>query len=160
MPGDVRNPRWLYIKAGLLLIVGLLAAAILLLDSPHWRTAALLAVAVWAFCRAYYFAFYVVQQYADPQFRFAGLLAFARYLLARRAGYGTNEEECSARPHPRGTPDVGHAIATSGRALRRYGQSGRVRFSPGGKGKRSVLRCPRFRGTARKTDRRGGTTCT
>ena len=46
-------------------------------------TAMLLAVAIWAFCRAYYFAFYVVEHYADPAFRFAGLLAFVRYLIRR-----------------------------------------------------------------------------
>ena len=84
MLGDLRNPRWLYAKAVLLLCVGLLASVILLIESPTLRTAGLLAVAVWGFCRAYYFAFYVVQQYADPGYRFAGLLSFARYCWGRR----------------------------------------------------------------------------
>jgi hypothetical protein len=44
----------------------------------------MLAIAIWSFCRAYYFAFYVIQHYTDPQFRFAGLLSFAQYLLTRR----------------------------------------------------------------------------
>jgi hypothetical protein len=43
----------------------------------------LLAIAIWAFCRAYYFAFYVVEHYADPNFRFAGLVDFVRYLIRR-----------------------------------------------------------------------------
>lgn len=84
LTGDLRNPRWMYLKAGLLLAVGLLASALLLLDSPTVRTAVLLAVAVWAFCRAYYFAFYVVQHYADPDYRFAGLVDFARHCWSRR----------------------------------------------------------------------------
>ena len=81
---DLRSPRWMYLKAALLLSTGLLAATILLIDSPQWRTLALLAIAVWGFCRAYYFAFYVIEHYIDAQFRFAGLTAFARYVVIRR----------------------------------------------------------------------------
>jgi hypothetical protein len=83
--GDIRNPRLLYLKAALLLLLGMLAAGMLLAEHPDWRTALLLAIAIWAFCRAYYFAFYVVQHYADPNFRFAGLVDFVRYLIRRRA---------------------------------------------------------------------------
>ena len=81
--GDIRNPRWLYFKAFLLLLIGFLASAILLLDAPRWRTAALLGLAVWGFCRAYYFAFYVIEHYIDPNYRFAGIIDFARYALSR-----------------------------------------------------------------------------
>jgi hypothetical protein len=83
---DLRSPRLLYIKGALLLGLGLLASAILLIENPSLRTAALLAVAVWAFARAYYFAFYVVEKYIDSSYRFAGLLSFVRYLLRRRGG--------------------------------------------------------------------------
>lgn len=84
MLGDLQNPRWMYLKAVLLLMVGLLASVILLIESPRLRTAGLLALAVWGFCRAYYFAFYVVQHYIDPEHRYAGLLAFVRYCWGRR----------------------------------------------------------------------------
>ena len=83
LAADLRDPRWMYLKAGLLVLTGALASALLLIDCPAWRTAGLLAVAVWAFCRAYYFAFYVVRHYADPDYRFAGLIDFARYLWRR-----------------------------------------------------------------------------
>jgi hypothetical protein len=53
------------------------------------REALLLALAVWAFCRAYYCAFYVIERYVDPSFRFSGLLAFARYVWARRKDRGS-----------------------------------------------------------------------
>ena len=36
------------------------------------------------FCRSCYFAFYVIEHYVDPGFRFSGLGAFVRYLFARR----------------------------------------------------------------------------
>jgi hypothetical protein len=82
---DIRSPRLLYIKGALFLGLGLLASAILLFENPSLRTAALLAVAVWAFARAYYFAFYVVEHYVDEGYKFAGLLSFFRYLLRRRS---------------------------------------------------------------------------
>lgn len=81
---DLRDPRLLYLKGGLFLLLGLMAAGLLVSEHPEWRFVALLALTIWAFARAYYFAFYVVEHYVDPNFRFAGLWAFARYLLARR----------------------------------------------------------------------------
>jgi hypothetical protein len=85
--GDITDPRLLYLKGGLFVLTGALAAGLLLLESPSLRTAALLALAVWCFARAYYFAFYVVGHYADPGFRYAGLGSFARYAWARRFGW-------------------------------------------------------------------------
>ena len=63
---DIRHPRLLYLKAILLLACGLLAATTIVIEQPTVRTVLLLAVAVWAFARAYYFAFYVIQRYVDP----------------------------------------------------------------------------------------------
>jgi hypothetical protein len=84
--GDLRDPRWMYLKAGLLLAVGVLASAGLLLECPNPKVALLLALAVWGFARAYYFAFYVIEHYIDGSYRFAGLWSFARYLARRRRG--------------------------------------------------------------------------
>jgi hypothetical protein len=81
---DLKNPRLIYLKAGLFVLLGLLACAGVLIESPNFRTAALLILAIWAFCRAYYFAFYVIQHYIDPQYRFAGLGDFLKYLFRRR----------------------------------------------------------------------------
>jgi hypothetical protein len=81
---DIRSPRLLYAKGALLLGVGGLASLLLLIENPSLKSALLLAVAVWAFCRSYYFAFYVIEHYIDPQFRFAGLWDFFRYLVGKR----------------------------------------------------------------------------
>jgi hypothetical protein len=86
--GDITNPRWLYFKGALFVVTGLLASGLLLLECPSLKVAALLAVAIWSFARAYYFAFYVVEHYADPGYRFAGLWSFARYVWARRRREG------------------------------------------------------------------------
>jgi hypothetical protein len=82
--GDIQNPRILWLKFALFLAVGLLSVAIALLLYPSLRLAALLALAIWAFCRAYYFAFYVIEHYADPTFRYAGITSFIRYAWRRR----------------------------------------------------------------------------
>lgn len=76
----------MYLKASLLLLSGVLASAAILLEHPTLRLAFLLGVAIWCFARAYYFAFYVIQHYIDPTYRFAGLIAFVRYLICRKRG--------------------------------------------------------------------------
>ncbi len=83
MARDLNNPKWMYVKAALFVVIGVTASAVLLIDAWSWKHAALLAVAVWAFCRAYYFAFYVIERYIDPDYKFAGLIDFVRYLLRR-----------------------------------------------------------------------------
>ena len=76
----------MWLKAWLLLGIGLLSGGLVLLESPHLRTLLLGCLCIWGFCRAYYFVFYVIQHYIDPTYRFAGLLDFVRYWLRRRAG--------------------------------------------------------------------------
>jgi len=83
---DIKSPTLLYAKGGLMLAVGVLAGALLIADSPNARTVALLAIAVWGFCRAYYFVFYVIEHYVDPGFKFAGLTSFIRYVIHKRSG--------------------------------------------------------------------------
>ncbi|HEY1788510.1 MAG TPA: hypothetical protein VGJ73_10160 [Verrucomicrobiae bacterium] len=77
-------PRWIIIKGVLFLILGVLAAALIFVDCPNWRTAVLLAVTIWSFCRLYYFAFYVIEKYVDPTYKFSGLISFLKYWLGRR----------------------------------------------------------------------------
>lgn len=81
---DIRSPQVLYFKAILFVMLGLLASVLLIFEHPTLKVGLLLAVAIWAFARAYYFVFYVIEHYVDPGFRFAGLGAFLRYVLRRR----------------------------------------------------------------------------
>ncbi len=82
--GDIKSPALLYAKGALFVTLGLFASIAILLQHPSLQLAALLVIAIWSFCRAYYFAFYVIEHYIDPQFRFAGLISVAQYLLSRR----------------------------------------------------------------------------
>ena len=79
---DLTSPRWIKLKGILFLLLGLLAATLVFSERPTFRVAALLIVVIWSFCRFYYFAFYVLERYVDPSFRFSGLLALLRHLIA------------------------------------------------------------------------------
>jgi hypothetical protein len=78
--GDITSPRLLVLKGGLMLVAGVLASVMLVLESSRlawWGVLGLHGAAVWAFCRAYYFAFYVIEKYIDPGSRYAGLAGAA-----------------------------------------------------------------------------------
>ena len=81
---NLTNPAWIKVKGTLFLLLGLLAAILILVQRPSLQVGVLLVIAIWAFCRFYYFAFYVLERYVDPGYRFSGLLTMAQYLLARR----------------------------------------------------------------------------
>ena len=81
---DLSNPFWIKLKGILFLVIGVVCGVLLLLDNLKWQTAILLALAIWSFCRFYYFAFYVIEKYVDPSYKFSGLISFVRYLCGRR----------------------------------------------------------------------------
>jgi hypothetical protein len=78
---NLTSPPLIHAKGMLFLVLGLLASAILVLESPTARTVLALVICVWAFCRFYYYAFYVVERYVDPSYRFSGLFSLARHVL-------------------------------------------------------------------------------
>lgn len=83
---DLTSARAIKLKGFLFLMIGTLSVFLLLTETPSLRHALLLTVTIWSFCRFYYFAFYVIEHYVDPSFRFTGLWAFARYLWQHRRG--------------------------------------------------------------------------
>jgi hypothetical protein len=78
---DLTSPASIKAKGFLFLFLGLLSATLLFLERSTLKVAALLILAVWSFCRFYYFAFYVMERYVDPAYRFSGLFSLARHLL-------------------------------------------------------------------------------
>jgi hypothetical protein len=77
---DITSPTLLKLKGALFGLLGLLAAALLILPIFSWKTVALLLITIWSFCRAYYFCFYVMQHYANPHFRYRGLFDLMLHL--------------------------------------------------------------------------------
>jgi hypothetical protein len=82
---DIKSPGLIWLKGALFLVLGLGSAALLLAETPALKTALLLALTVWGFCRAYYFAFYVIEHYVDSSYRFSGLLSFMAFVLSKKA---------------------------------------------------------------------------
>ena len=81
---DLTDARWIKLKGLLFLFVGLVSVCLLVLEQPTLKVCFLLALAIWCFCRFYYFAFYVIEHYVDSSYRFSGLWSFARYFLSRK----------------------------------------------------------------------------
>lgn len=85
---DLTNRNLIILKGALFVLLGLLSTALLIVGCPTWKRAVLLAIAIWSWCRFYYFCFYVIERYVDSSYRFSGLFSAIRYLLSR------------ANPHP------------------------------------------------------------
>lgn len=80
----IENKKLLLLKGFLFLVLAGLAAGLLLLEVFSWKRFLLLALAVWAFCRFYYFMFYVIEKYVDADFKFSGIGSFILYLFKRK----------------------------------------------------------------------------
>ncbi len=78
---NIESPFWLWIKGGLFVAIGCLCLVFVAMVTQSVQVVAVCCLAIWAFCRAYYFAFYVIENYIDPKFRFAGLLSVLGYFL-------------------------------------------------------------------------------
>jgi len=81
---NLTSATWIKAKGILFLLLGLLSATLLFFAYPTLKTGFLIIIAVWSFCRFYYFAFYVIEHYVDPSYRFSGLLSFALYLIRKK----------------------------------------------------------------------------
>ena len=105
---SLTSSRAIYWKGGLFCGIAILAAAILIARTPSWEVAVLLATCVWASCRAYYFAFYVIEHYVDSTYRFRGLIDFVAYTMniRREENRGDDETEKFVNPLPGLQPDL------------------------------------------------------
>ncbi len=81
---DLKDPKWMYLKAALFILIGVTSCGLIMVECPSFKILALLLLATWAFCRAYYFAFYVIEKYTDPQYKFSGLIDFVKYVVRRK----------------------------------------------------------------------------
>lgn len=91
--GNLESKRWIFAKGLLFCALGIISAGLLVWQHADFPTIALLSIAIWSFCRFYYFAFYVIEHYVDSRYRFAGLLDFVRYCLTGNCIDRSEEEE-------------------------------------------------------------------
>jgi hypothetical protein len=85
LSGDLENPWLIHAKGALFVVIGLTAAGLLFLEIPSLKTALLLTATIWAFCRFYYYLFYVLERNLGREKRFAGAFDALRYLWKSRS---------------------------------------------------------------------------
>jgi hypothetical protein len=78
---DLKSPWLIHLKGALFVLAGIAAAVAVFIQIPSLTTAVLLGVMVWAFCRFYYYLFYVLERYLGREKKFAGIFDAVKYLL-------------------------------------------------------------------------------
>lgn len=93
---NLTSPRWIVLKGLLFLFLGVLSAGLLVWERPSFKTVLLLGVVVWSFCRFYYFAFYVLERYVDPSYRYSGLGSLVAHFVLRKGENAKSQEITNA----------------------------------------------------------------
>jgi len=86
LSSDLKSPWLIHTKGVLFLVAGLMAAGLVLVEAPTLKVTGLLAVTVWAFCRFYYYLFYVLERYLGRGKPFSGILDALGSLFRSRRG--------------------------------------------------------------------------
>ncbi len=85
MGPDLKDKRWIVLKGVLFLFLAVISGGRQLMGNfPMWQEAVLLLVCVWAACRFYYFLFYVLHRYVDPELKSSGILDLMEKLIRSR----------------------------------------------------------------------------
>lgn len=95
---DIKSPWLIHTKGALFIVLGSLSAGLIFAQAPTFKTAALVGVTVWAFCRFYYYLFYVLERYLGREARFAGIIDALKFLLRHRG---------RAKPGERAATNIG-----------------------------------------------------
>jgi hypothetical protein len=83
---DIKAKWLLHAKGFLFLILGLFAAGVIFIESQTIRTILLLVITIWAFCRFYYYMFYVLERYAGRDQKYAGILDALKFIIKSKGG--------------------------------------------------------------------------
>lgn len=70
---DLKSSTAIKIKEALFAFIGLICCGLIIANQPNLKTVLLLGVAIWAWCRFYYFLFYVLENYAGRKRPYAGI---------------------------------------------------------------------------------------
>ncbi len=76
----------MYLKAALFFLILLSCSGLLLIEAPTWRTVIFLVLLICSAARLYYFMFYVIEKYIDPDFRYSGIGSALSHLWGRMRG--------------------------------------------------------------------------
>jgi hypothetical protein len=71
---DLKSKKLIKIKGVLFAAIGIVSCGLIFANQPSLKTVLLLGVAIWAWCRFYYFLFYVLEHYAGRKRPYAGII--------------------------------------------------------------------------------------
>lgn len=77
---DLKNKKLIYLKGFLFLAILIVSASLIIFELPEWKIVVLLVLTIWASARLYYFMFYVIEKYVDPDYKFSSIYSFIKYL--------------------------------------------------------------------------------
>ena len=89
---------FILLKFILFLIISIFGiSSMLILNKFNILFVFLLITTIWSCSRIYYFLFYVIHKFFDPQYKFSGLFHFVSYIINRNRKklYGASIEEAS-----------------------------------------------------------------
>jgi hypothetical protein len=81
---DLTSKRLIVTKGMAFLALAVMTAGLLLDESRSLRTLVLLSILVWSACRFYYFLFYVLHRYVNPDLRYSGWLSLLKQIRRPR----------------------------------------------------------------------------
>jgi len=82
---DLKHPFWIHLKGWLFLLIFAASAIGIFLHLPNWRIAALILLLAWASARFYYYLFYVIERYIDPDYKFSSVYSSLKYLVCKKS---------------------------------------------------------------------------
>ena len=83
---DLTSPVLIHLKGWLFLAILVFSIALLLFQLTSWESVLLLVLVVWSSARFYYYLFYVIENYIDPEYRFSGVLSALRFMTVKPSG--------------------------------------------------------------------------
>jgi hypothetical protein len=78
------SKKLMYLKAALFLVIGIFGFLYCWLTNFNLIFFAMLTITIWAWCRLYYFIFYVITNYIDGKYKFSGIIDFLYYLFKKK----------------------------------------------------------------------------
>ena len=81
---DLKDPKWMYLKAVLFLGIGIISLVLIILETQSLKICLLVGLTIWSFARLYYFMFYVIEKYIDPVFKFSGIVSVIKFIVKKK----------------------------------------------------------------------------
>ena len=91
--GDLKSKRLIVLKGFFFFLIILLSAVLIIMECPKFSVFILCLLLAWASARFYYFLFYVLHQYVDPELKYTGIIHLITVLFKKRSQMKNKDED-------------------------------------------------------------------